>query len=250
MGTNRQFDKNSSSKTYTHNNKNLKMKFSALIAVAFANDNVADDEWVGPLANSTGIARSGGSRGASDSGERRYDDLEAIASKYWRKQGLTGRDKFDERKYWTYGCHCLMLGDRPMSDMGRGAPVDGLDNKCKAYKDCQKCVREKHGDQCIGEFVRYTWRYATKRSAFESRNAPGSCERELFECDLQFVKDTFAQKDVFNQDYHLFWSVPGWDNRDPNNCVVNGGGSVEHECCGGTDQPWYWINLNRQQCCP
>merc|ERR1712064_247878 len=75
MGTNRQFDKNSSSKTYTHNNKNLKMKFSALIAVAFANDNVADDEWVGPLANSTGIARSGGSRGASDSGERRYDDL-------------------------------------------------------------------------------------------------------------------------------------------------------------------------------
>ena len=118
----------------------------------------------------------------------RYNDLESIAAKYWRKKGLLGKDKFDERKYWAYGCHCYILGDRPMSEMGHGRPVDALDNKCKAYKDCQKCVRETHGDSCIGEFVRYTWRYSTKRNQFESKNPSGSCERELFECDLQFVK--------------------------------------------------------------
>merc|ERR1712187_465114 len=92
---------------------------------------------------------------------------------------------------------------------------DALDNKCKAYKDCQKCVRDKHGEQCIGEFVRYTWRYATKRSAFESRNAPGSCERELFECDLQFVKDTYSAKDVYNQDYHLSGPSPAGTTATP-----------------------------------
>merc|ERR1712134_239927 len=192
MGTNRQFDKNSRSLKLTKRQKykyeKQKMKFSfALIAAAFAaEDNVSDDTWVGPLS------------GNSTTG--------AIARKSWRKQGATGKDKFDERKSWTYGCHCLMLGDRPMSDMGSGKPVDALDNKCKAYKDCQKCVRAKHGDECIGEFVRYTWRYATKRSQFESKNAAGTCERELFECDLQFVKDTWSAKEAYNQDYHLFWS--------------------------------------------
>ena len=34
---------------------------------------------------------------------------------------------FDERKYWTYGCNCLMLGDRPLSQPGIGPPVDELD---------------------------------------------------------------------------------------------------------------------------
>ena len=29
-------------------------------------------------------------------------------------------------------------------------------------KDCQKCARAKHGNECIGEFVKYTWRYSKK----------------------------------------------------------------------------------------
>merc|ERR1712025_1181954 len=45
---------------------------------------------------------------------------------------------FDERKYWSYGCNCLILGDRPMSDPGHGPPIDSLDTVCKAYKDCVK----------------------------------------------------------------------------------------------------------------
>ena len=127
------------------------MKFSiTLLTLASAGDQSKDDQWYGPNAG----PRTG-QIGAD--GDRRYDDMEAIASKYWRKQGSTGVNAFDDRKYWTYGCHCLMLGDRPMSQMGHGRPVDALDTKCKAYKDCQKCVREKHGDECIGEFVRYTY---------------------------------------------------------------------------------------------
>merc|ERR1712128_109402 len=150
---------------------NSKMKFSfTLLALAAAQDVAQDDTWYGAGAsNSTVTAKQGQRSGQAvatgedgEDAERRYDDLESIAKKYWNKQGMTGKNKFDDRKYWTYGCHCFLLGDRPMSEMGKGRPVDALDNKCKAYKDCQKCVRAKHGDQCIGEFVRYTWKYASK----------------------------------------------------------------------------------------
>ena len=34
--------------------------------------------------------------------ERRYNQLVDMMSFY--------NDEFDERKYWTYGCQCLMLG--------------------------------------------------------------------------------------------------------------------------------------------
>merc|ERR1712123_92804 len=200
--------------------KNSKMKFSfALLALAAAQDVAQDDTWYGAGAsNSTATAKQGQRSGqavATDDTEadRRYDDLESIAKKYWNKQGMTGKNKFDDRKYWTYGCHCFLLGDRPMSAMGKGRPVDALYNKCKAYKDCQKCVRAKHGDQCIGEFVRYTY------------------------------------KDAFNADYHAFWSTTGFDNREDENCPSGGTVPVEHQCCGGVDAPWYWIGLNNNPCC-
>lgn len=35
---------------------------------------------------------------------------------------------------WGYGCHCVFLGDRPMSEMGHGHPVDELDKSCRNYK--------------------------------------------------------------------------------------------------------------------
>lgn len=57
---------------------------------------------------------------------RRYKDLKLLALHYM--------PDFDERKYWAYGCNCLILGDRPMSDPGFGRPVDKLDGVCKAYK--------------------------------------------------------------------------------------------------------------------
>ena len=41
---------------------------------------------------------------------RRYTDLLSIVLHY--------NPDFDQRKYWAYGCNCLMLGDRPMSESG------------------------------------------------------------------------------------------------------------------------------------
>ena len=43
--------------------------------------------------------------------ERRYAQLTEMMENY--------NGDFDERKYWAYGCNCLILGDRPMSDPGK-----------------------------------------------------------------------------------------------------------------------------------
>ena len=59
-------------------------------------------------------------------GEKRYSQLTDMMGFY--------NPDFDERKYWAYGCNCLILGDRPMSDPGHGPPVDALDSVCKQYK--------------------------------------------------------------------------------------------------------------------
>jgi len=223
----------------------MKFAFSLLALAAADNDIVEDDVWQ----NATPGPRSGGAIAVVGDSDRRYDDLEAIAKKLWQKNGLTGKNKFDDRKYWAYGCHCFILGDRPMSEMGHGRPVDALDNKCKAYKDCQKCVRAKHGEQCIGEFKAYTWKWSKNQNGFVSSNAEGSCERELFECDVQFAKDTYDNRAAFNEDYHAFWSETGFDKEDDESCPSGGTMPVEHQCCGGVDAPWYWISTQSSQCC-
>jgi len=234
--------------------------FFATVAVAFA-DIVADDVCVSngqevscdapPAQPIVRSGRPGADRELNQ--ERRYNDLKAMAEKLWKKNGLTGDDAFDERKYWAYGCHCYLLGDRPMTEMGMGRPKDALDSKCKAYKECQRCVRKNHGDECIGEFVEYMWKWANKKGTFVGMDAAGSCPRELMECDKKFVYDMLAEKDVFDTQFHAFWSggdgKPHFDNRDPEQCYSHGGVPVEHQCCGGHDQPFFWMNKNKNVCC-
>ena len=81
-------------------------------------------------------------------------------------------------------------------------------------KDCQKCVRREYGDQCIGEFVKYDWR--VRRGQPECTNEPGTCERNLCECDLDFARKMPSQYEVFDVKYHLFWSPENWTPED--NC--------------------------------
>ncbi|CAG5079698.1 Oidioi.mRNA.OKI2018_I69.PAR.g9327.t1.cds [Oikopleura dioica] len=238
------------------------MKIFSLLAVSalgqFDEDGVYDGEgWMtngiveadendsSPPGRSFGLARTG-DRGLP--GSRRYADLEQMAKRTWKNAGFKKKDRFDSRKYWAYGCHCYLLGDRPLSEMGKGTPKDGLDSKCKRYKDCQKCAREEFGESCIGEFVQYTWKYSRKQGDFITRDAVGTCENALFQCDKQFVADTLAVKDIFDEQYHAFWG--NFDNRDPDNCPSGGGGiPAPHQCCGGDGFPYQWMNENRNKCC-
>merc|ERR1711937_478023 len=133
----------------------------------------------------------------ADDSDRRYSQLVDMMSHY--------NNDFDERKYWAYGCNCLILGDRPMSDPGHGPPVDALDTVCKAYKDCVKCARMTYGDMCIGEFVKY--RYGIKNGEVTCKDRPNTCKRALCECDAKFAREHVSQTGVFDEQYHMFWST-------------------------------------------
>jgi hypothetical protein len=199
----------------------------ASIVSAQQNQNSTDDSSIGRM--------GGGVTGGM--GIRRYSDLLKLVKVF--------TPEFDERKYWAYGCNCLILGDRPMSDPGFGRPVDPLDQICKQYKDCQKCVKREYGDNCIGEFVKYDWRM--RRGQPQCINAPGTCERNLCECDLDFARKMPSQYDVFDNKYHLFWSEEGWEPKD--NCE-KGKGLNEPECCGPPEGPLVIFNSLQKQCCP
>ena len=81
----------------------------------------------------------------------------------------------------------MYLGDRPLSQMGSGKPVDVFDKICQDYKNCQKCAREEHGETCIGEFVEYAMD-TTPGKVLKCKSKGGSCERELCECDKKFAQ--------------------------------------------------------------
>jgi len=177
-------------------------------------------------------------RDVEEKGEKRYFQLTDMMQHY--------NPSFDERKYWAYGCHCLILGDRPMSDMGHGRPVDDLDTVCKAYKECQKCARDKHGNMCIGEFVAY--KYGERNGEKFCKNDAGTCDRDLCECDLAFAKAHVGAKSAFVADYHLFWTTTGWE---PKEDCLRGSGSADMKCCQAQadDTAFILYNADNKVCC-
>jgi len=181
-------------------------------------------------------------RQINGSTDRRYKQLTSMMRFF--------NPDFDERKYWTYGCNCLILGDRPMSDPGHGPPVDQLDTVCKQYKDCLKCARKKHGDKCIGEFVRY--RYGYKNGGPVCRNEAGSCERDICECDAMFAEAHVGAKHVFDNKYHMFWAEREGASWDPEEkCFPTGTTPVDPQCCQANtnDTPFLLYNANAKKCC-
>ena len=150
-------------------------------------------------------------------------------------------------KYFRYGCHCYITNKEEMIERVHGRPVDSLDNKCKAYRECLMCVGDKHGDECLSRSS-YRWQYSEGMPI--PVNPAGSCGRDLFECNFQLVKGIFAERDTFNEDYHHSLSTIGFNREDKDNfCPSNAGTPIQHQCCGGYDSPWHWISMNNNRCC-
>jgi len=177
--------------------------------------------------------------------DRRYFQLIEFMRYYNRE--------FDERKYWSYGCNCHVLGDQPMSDPGFGPPVDKLDSVCKQYKDCNKCAREKYGDACVGELVQY--RYGQTNNGLKCRDDANTCERALCECDAQFARDHAKAEEVFDFRYHSYYASENggsWIARDE--CPKSGGVRTltqNPQCCtnSANTKPFQIYNANLKDCC-
>ena len=106
--------------------------------------------------------------------ERKHADLLAMMLKYWRKNGLVGPDRFIPEKFWAYGCHCVLLGSNPITEVGVGVPRDEMDNTCRIFKECHRCVKAEFGDGCNGELRKYAWKWDSKDRQFYTRNDAGS----------------------------------------------------------------------------
>ena len=66
----------------------------------------------------------------------------------------------------------------------------------------QKCTKEFMGQQCIGEFVQYG--FDRKRNQISCTDSPGSCERMVCECDLQFAKGIKKAVQSYDNRNHRF----------------------------------------------
>ena len=53
-------------------------------------------------------------------------------------------------------------------------------------------MRQEFGDDCIGEFVKYQW--GIRKGEVTCRDQPGTCKRNLCECDLDFAKKMPTQE--------------------------------------------------------
>jgi len=180
---------------------------------------------------------------------RRFSQLEEMMEFY--------SDDFDSRKYWTYGCNCFLLGDRPMSDPGMGQPVDALDGLCKQYKDCLKCARMEHGESCLGEMVKYGFLTDDQTNSVECTNNVNSCKRSICECDKMFASQHKAKSVVFDNQYHAFWAqlngYPAWNPKEDEQLCAKGTarGVSDIQCCRKTDKagPFTLYNAFNKACC-
>ena len=143
-----------------------------------------------------------------------------------------------------------------MTSPGQGPPVDALDKVCKAYKDCLKCTRMKHGDSCIAEYVRYNYGISNGEAVCEDRE--NTCERAICECDAKFAREHVGQTGVFDEKYHMFLSTINggtmWDPVDDDAACSHGGGGGgvnNPQCCAPEDGtgPAILYNAATKACC-
>ncbi|CBY09052.1 unnamed protein product [Oikopleura dioica] len=165
-------------------------------------------------------------------GGRRYDQFESMAKLF--------DPDFDKKSITDYGCNCPELGDRPLSDPGKGQPVDELDTVCQKFKQCAKCAKEEFGESCISEMIRYGLRGKT------CTDSAGTCARALCECDLSFAEAlSFVDKES-NQDQYGFVS----DFNSDEQCIRQASGGGEKACCWNGESAFKLYNSDSKQCCP
>lgn len=55
--------------------------------------------------------------------------------------------KFQEAKFFSYGCNCFLKNDT-YQNPGFGEAIDELDDSCKKYKECLEDARNEFGQDC------------------------------------------------------------------------------------------------------
>merc|ERR550534_830488 len=161
-------------------------------------------------------------------------------------------------RYWVYGCWCFQMGDYPMRK-GVGAPQDNVDKTCKQHKECYRCAKMDHGQECVPEETGYRHKGAydkvTGEAYIQCKDPVGSCKRQICECDKAMatgLEPASSGEDGWNPAHHAFYG--GFDSRTKCLRSVKPGGSKDHkvQCCGtGGQRLPYKFNSDGSghQCC-
>merc|ERR1712203_278263 len=87
---------------------------------------------------------------------------------------VAGQNVDKATKMLNYGCWCQLLGDSRRN--GMGDPVDKLDEICKKYQACTRCVAVDNVDFLTGpQKLECTWESARYEIDFDSGSDQFTC---------------------------------------------------------------------------
>lgn len=206
------------------------------------------------------VRREGGD-GFEITGDETEEELDGLLADFagenpFGRRELGGEDMLDPRKFrqwklmvmflqpdqtraWkdfqSYGCHCIPEGRRRIGVAGFGEPVDPIDNACRSFHQCYRCLEDEHADEpngCDGERTRY--RFAANKSAdgtkvITCKHPEGSCEYNVCQCDLQIAQRLSTAGLSWDMQYS---KKQGKFDRETSCKKTGKGGAVFEECCG------------------
>lgn len=78
--------------------------------------------------------------------------------------------------------------------------------------------------------------------------------KRFFTRKKQFVYNMFANRNVFDVQFHAFWGVGSQGSQGfvptPDTCPnAPGVGTPDYQCCGGGQNPFLLYNANNKKCC-
>ena len=99
---------------------------------------------------------------------------------------------------------------------GYGQPLDNIDRACFDFKQCYHCLKEQdhlgniptESGKCIGEEVEYAYNLnvddQTGEKSIECTNRPGTCARNICECDKKLAEQLSKYESEWDESLHEF----------------------------------------------
>lgn len=161
-----------------------------------------------------------------------------------------------------YGCYGTPHDRRSEEWVGKGKPVDLIDQLNLKLMRCYKCLTKDNGETCTGDSP---YRATTRKGSINCKDNEGTCERITCDCDKEFSSELNKIQAVYNSQYlikngfdRVAECVPqtqrnaavGSDSKSSTSITSNNEEKTisDTQCCG------YGINrmpfkLDRQICC-
>jgi len=184
----------------------------------------------------------------------RMDDFEGIQTleKYQLLKlmmiYLQPREFQNWNRFSQYGCHCFQSFDTEFWK-GKGVPKDDIDKTCRKLGMCYHCIKNDNPDGSCDPLMQYDFMGlqdpTTSDRFIECLNEPGSCQRNICECDRQMAMSLSKQTETFNINYDPMWGA--FDASA--SCTEKIGSPPWDECCGSYPERMPYASSGTRACC-